>query len=136
MAPAVTSAELLARLDEAFERTGELDSSIVSPELEVHDHELPDSAVHHGREGWRRWVSDWREVFEDYSLEPMQRVEVDEARILRIHRLRARGRTSGVELERTDALLWTFIGERLVRMDYYPNYRSSAMRSMLPAHGR
>jgi hypothetical protein len=32
-----------------------------------------------------------------------------------------------VELERADVPIWTFSGERLVRMDYYPNYRSSAM---------
>jgi ketosteroid isomerase-like protein len=132
MSPAVTSAELLARLDEAFERTGELDWAIVSPDFEVYDHELPDSAAHRGHEGWRRWVSDWREAFEDYSLESLKVIEVDEARILRVHRLRARGRTSGVELERTDAMLWTFSGERLVRMDYYPNYRSSAMRFKAP----
>ena len=35
-------------------------------------------------------------------------------------------------LERADALLWTFSGERLVRMDYYPNYRSSAIRFGAP----
>jgi hypothetical protein len=128
----MTSAELMARMDEAFERTGEPDWSLVGPDFEIHDHELLDSAVHRGRDGWHRWASDWRDAFEDYSLDELDRIEVDEARILTVHRLRARGRTSGVELERTDAQLWTFSGERLVRMDYFPNYGSGAMPATAP----
>jgi hypothetical protein len=31
---------------------------------------------------------------------------------------------ASVQLERTDAQPWTFSGDRLVRMDYYPNYRA------------
>jgi ketosteroid isomerase-like protein len=95
----------------------------VQPDFEIYDHELVDSRVHRGREGWERWVADWQQAFEDYTLEPLERVELDEHRILSVHRLRARGRASGVVLERTDAQLWTFGGDRLVRMDYYPDYR-------------
>lgn len=120
---AVTGAELVARMREAVDRTGELDWSLVGPDFEIHDHELPDSSVHRGREGWQEWVTDWRQAFEDYSLERLELVEVDEGRILTVHRLRARGRASGVRLERTDAQLWTVSADRLVRMDYYPDYR-------------
>jgi ketosteroid isomerase-like protein len=119
-------------MEESFERTGEPDWSILGPDCEIHDHELPDSAVHRGRDGWRRWTSDWQEAFEDYSLERLERIEVDDARILTVHRLRARGRASGVQLERTDAQLWTFSGDRLVRMDYYPNYRPGSERDQPP----
>jgi ketosteroid isomerase-like protein len=118
----VTNAELLARLREAADRTGELDWALVGPEFEIHDHELLDSSVHRGRDGWIQWVSDWQQAFEDYSLERLEQVELDEHRMLTVHRLRARGRVSGVQLERTDAQLWTFSGDRLVRMDYYPDY--------------
>ena len=126
MASPVTSTQLLTRLEQSLKRTGEPDWSVLGPDFEIHDHELPDSAVHRGRDGWRRWTSDWEEAFEDYSLERMDRIEVDESRILTVHRLRARGRASGVQLERTDAQLWTFSGGLLVRMDYYPNYRGSS----------
>ena len=119
----MTGAELIARLREAVDRTGELDWSLVLPEFEIHDHELLDSAVHRGREGWIRWRSDWQQSFEDYSLERLDEVEVDEDRLLTVHRLRARGRLSGVQLERTDAQLWTFRGGLLARMDYYPDFR-------------
>jgi ketosteroid isomerase-like protein len=120
----VTGADLIARLRDAFDRTGELDWSLVDADFEIHDHELPDSAVHRGPEGWRQWTRDWEQAFGDYSLERLDQVEIDERRVLTIHRLRARGRASGVQLERTDAQLWTFSEGRLVRMDYYPDFRA------------
>jgi hypothetical protein len=102
-----------------------------------YDHELPDSSVHRGREGWREWVSDWQAAFDEYSLERYDQIEVDEARLLTVHRLRARGRLSGVRLERTDAQLWTFSGDRLVRMDYYPDFRAREHSWSQPGgHGR
>jgi hypothetical protein len=120
----VTSAHAIARLRDALDRTGELEWSLVSPDFEIHDHELLDSAVHRGRAGWERWSADWREAFEEYSLERLEQIDVDERRVLTVHRLRARGRASGVQLERVDAQLWTFDADRLVRMDYYPDFRA------------
>jgi ketosteroid isomerase-like protein len=119
----VTRAELLARILDAADRTGDLDWSLVRDDLEIFDHELLDSAVHRGREAWLVWLRDWQQAFEDYSIERFDPVEVDETRILTVHRLRARGRRSGVRLERTDAQLWTFSGDRLARIDYYPDFR-------------
>jgi hypothetical protein len=130
----VSHAELIARMRDAFDRTGELDWSLVGDDFELHDHELPDSSVHHGREGWLEWVTNWQQAFDDYSLERVEQVEVDDGRVLTIHRLRARGRLSGVRLERTDAQLWTFSGDLLVRLDYYPNY-SATERSWAPPGG-
>jgi ketosteroid isomerase-like protein len=122
----VTGVKLVARLREAVDATGEPDWSLVRPDVEIHDHELLDSAVHHGREGWKRWTSDWQQSFEDYSIERLHEIEVDQDRVLTVHRLRARGRLSGVQLERTDAQLWTFTEGRLARLDYYPDYREGA----------
>ena len=120
---AVTPRELLERILEPADRTGDLDWSLVREDFEIHDHELPDSAVHRGHDGWHQWVNDWREAFEDYSVDRTDQIEVDDTRLLTIHTLRARGRSSGVQLERRDAQLWTFSGERLARMDYFPSFR-------------
>lgn len=120
----MTAADLLARLRATFDRTGELDWSLARPDFEIQDHELLDSAVHRGPDGWRNWRRDWEEAFEDYSLERLEQVEIDEQRVLTVFRLRARGRASGVQLERTDAQLWTFRDDRLVRMDYYPDFHA------------
>ncbi len=118
----MTHTETLAQFLEPFDRGAEPDWSLARPDFEIHDHELPDSAVHHGPQGWEVWANGWRQVFPDTSMEPIDQVELDEHRIVTIHRLRARGRSSGLELERTDAQVWTFEGGRVARMDYYPNY--------------
>jgi hypothetical protein len=124
------------RLLDALERNGDLDWSLVRPDFEIHDVELLDSRVHRGREGWDRWVADWRQAWEDYSVERLEQIEVDECRILTVHRLRARGRVSGVQLERMDAQLWTFAEDLLVRMDYLPDFRVEERSWALPGGAR
>jgi hypothetical protein len=124
------------RFLDALERTGDLDWSLVRPDFEIHDVELLDSGVHRGRAGWERWGADWRLAWADYSIERFDRIAVDECRILSLHRVRARGRTSGVELERTDAQLWTFDGELLARMDYLPDFRIEERSWALPGGTR
>jgi hypothetical protein len=120
----VTHVDVIALLRDAYDRTRDLDWSLVAPDFEIHDHELLDSAVHRGRDGWNTWRADWQQAFEDYSMERLEQVEIDDRRLLTTHRLRARGRASGVQLERIDAQLWTFDADRLVRMDYYPDFRA------------
>jgi hypothetical protein len=131
----VRAADLLVRIRATLDTTGEIDWSLVRPDFEIHDHELLDSSVHRGREGWNNWVRDWQQAWEDYSVERLDQVEIDEHRVLSIHRLQARGRVSGVELERTDAQLWTFSGDRLARMDYYPDYRPDERPWSVPGTG-
>jgi hypothetical protein len=46
-----------------------------------------------------------------------------------------RGWLSGVLLERTDAQLWTFSVGRLVRMDYYPDFRAHEHSWAMPGGG-
>jgi hypothetical protein len=121
---AVVSLDLLARVRAPVRDAQQLDWSLVDPGFEIHDHELVDSPVHHGREGWSRWLSDFRQAFHDFRAEDIDRLQLDEQRILTVHRLWARGSASGIEFERTDAQLWTFRGDLLVRLDYYPDYRA------------
>jgi ketosteroid isomerase-like protein len=124
------------RLVDTLERTGDLDWSLVRPDFEIHDVELLDSGVHRGRAGWKNWVADWRQAWEDYSVERLELIEVDQSRILTVHRLRARGRVSGVELERTDAQLWTFAEGLLARMEYLPDFRTEERSWALPGGAR
>jgi hypothetical protein len=120
------------RLLDALDRIGDLDWSLVRPDFEIHDVELLDSRVHRGRPGWEHWLADWRQAWDDYSVERLERIELDDRRMLTVHRLRARGRVSGVELERVDAQLWTFTDDLLARMDYLPDFRVEERTWALP----
>ena len=131
----MTHAAALTQILEALRQTGEPDWSLVDDDFEIHDHDLPDSIAHRGRGGWRAWSEGWVQVFPEYGIEPGERVELDSRRTLTFHRLRARGRVSGVELERIDAQVWTFDGDRLTRMDYYPNFEPGT-QTWTPPGGR
>ncbi len=133
---ALVNLDLLARVRAPVRETGELDWSLVDPDFEIHDHELVDSPVQRGREGWARWRSNWHGAFHEYRADDIDRIELDEQRILTVHRLWARGSASGIELERTDAQLWTFRGDLLLRLDYYPDYRPDEGSWALPGGGR
>lgn len=132
----LTRGDLLRRILEVTRATGEPDWSLVLPDFEIHDAEILDSQVHHGRRGWREWSANWQRVFPDYSMEALDQIDIDSDRILTVHRLRARGSASGLELTRTDAQLWTFEGDRLARMDYLPNYDPSDQTWATPGDSR
>jgi len=132
----LSEVDLIDRIRNPRPATGELDWSLVHPDFEMHDHELPDSITHYGREGFLRWSNDWAQAFTDFSLTEVDRIDLGEGRVLTVHRLKARGRVSGVELERTDAQLWTFREGGLARMDYYPNYDEQQRSWASPATGR
>ena len=81
-------------------------------------------------------MADWRQAWEHYSVERLEQIELDEFRMLTVHRLRARGRVSGVQLERTDAQLWTFADGLLIRMEYLPDFRLEERSWALPGGAR
>jgi hypothetical protein len=118
----LTHSELLAQLFEAIQATGEPD--LVARAAGLRDPRFGDTGLAGSSRspGWRRWAENWERVFPDYSMEAIDQIEIDTDRILTVHRLRARGGASGVEVTRTDAQLWTFEEDRLARMDYLPNY--------------
>jgi ketosteroid isomerase-like protein len=110
---------LVERLFRPFPETGELDWTLVDERLVLHDHELPDAGVFHGRQGWLAWLGNWEASFAETRIEVLELLPVDDERVLVIQRLTTRGRGSGVDLERRDAQILTFGDGKLVRIDYY-----------------
>jgi len=71
-----------------------------------------------GREGLMRFLAVIDEAFEDNWLEPREGIDFGD-RILGLYNLRARGKGSGVEVERDIGLLSSLDRGRVVRVDYY-----------------
>jgi hypothetical protein len=118
---APSNLETLSRISEAVGTTGEPPEELVWPAFEVHEHQMLDSQLHQGLVGWRRWVADWAASFPEWQTERLETVEVDDRRILTIHRITARGRSTGMRLEERHAQLSLFRDGRLERMDYFPS---------------
>jgi ketosteroid isomerase-like protein len=112
---------------ERFLATGELDWDSTSDEMEIHDHDIPDRGEYRGGAGVRRWLEDWGGAWAEWSFEPQQFIDAGEQIIVIAH-LTAKGRGSGVEVDRQDGLVYTLRDGQLVRLDYY-NSRDQALEA-------
>jgi ketosteroid isomerase-like protein len=104
---------------DAFAR-GDLESALAvfDPEVVAYDHDIPDSGEYRGLEGLLRWQADWESSWESWRWEPQEFIQEGD-RVVAIVRVHARGRGSGVDVERLDGAVWTFRGGKCVRLDYY-----------------
>jgi ketosteroid isomerase-like protein len=112
--------ELVRQATEHYLRTGEQQWEAFDPDVEVHDHDIPDAGNYRGHEGYLRWLEDWGEAWEDFSVEPERWIDAGD-KVVFIFQLTARGRGSGVEVKRRDAMVWTARDRKMIRLDYYNN---------------
>jgi ketosteroid isomerase-like protein len=116
---------------EAFEasaRTGEPVLDVLDPEVEIYDHDIPDAGVYRGHAGFLKWVEDWSEAWEEFTMEPQRWIDAGDQVVL-VLQMTARGRGSGVEVKRRDALVWTIRDGKAFRVDYY-NDESQALEAV------
>jgi ketosteroid isomerase-like protein len=93
-------------------------SEVVGAAFEVHDHDLPDAGVYRGPEGVARWGDAWAEAWDDWKFETEEYIDVGD-RVVVIARMWARGKGSGVTVQRHDGLVITVRNGEAVRLDYF-----------------
>ena len=111
--------KIVRRFYDAYLR-GDLESSLadVDPEIEVYDHDIPESGEYRGFDGLLRWQADWESSWESWRWDPEEFIEAGE-RVVAVLRVHARGRQIGIDIERVDGAVWTFRDGECVRLDYY-----------------
>jgi ketosteroid isomerase-like protein len=112
--------EITRRSFEHFFQTGDHQWDAIDPEVEVYDHDIPDAGTYRGHEGYLRWVADWGDAWADYRMEPERWIDAGDKVVL-IFQMTAKGKGSGVEVKRRDAIVWTVSDGKAVRLDYYNN---------------
>ena len=101
----------LDRADEAIHEDFEADwSNSIGPH---------GGGVYRGREQAREMFESFLEAWEELRWEPQEMIEVDEARVVVVNRVRMRGRGSGVEVDATGAQLWTITGGKVRSLTIY-----------------
>jgi ketosteroid isomerase-like protein len=75
-------------------------------------------ASYDGYEGLLSALGEVRDAWEQFALEPEEFIDAGE-RVVVIHRVRARGRGSGVQLEARSASVYTLRDGRVVRLVVY-----------------
>jgi ketosteroid isomerase-like protein len=113
---------------EYFERTGELQWDVIDPEIEIHDHDVPDGDVFRGHAGRLKWETTFVNAWEEVSVEPEEYIDAGGDKVVLLHRLKAQGR-GGISLERQDGVVYTLRDGKIVRMDYYGS-RVEALESV------
>jgi ketosteroid isomerase-like protein len=97
---------------------GELNTAIAHPQIEIFDHDIPDAGEYRGLEGVLEWQADWERSWQSWRWEPEEFIEAGD-RVVAVLRVHAKGRHSGVDVERLDGAVWTMSGGKCVRLDYY-----------------
>jgi uncharacterized protein len=109
--------DLARRGYEAFAR-GDLDAVLefMHPEIEAHDPpEVPDAAIHRGREAVRRDWEQTADLFEGFSIDVEKSFERGDEVVVFL-RFRGRGRESDAEVEAPMAHVWTIRDGKAVRL--------------------
>jgi ketosteroid isomerase-like protein len=73
----------------------------------------PQSGVYRGRERVHEIYASFRDAWDELRWDVQEVVDLDEARVLVVNRIRMRGRTSGVEVQATGAQVWTIRNGKL-----------------------
>jgi ketosteroid isomerase-like protein len=132
------SSEAVATVRRFWEsaREGDLLWEKLHPEVELRDFDLPDATgVYRGHEGFARWVSVWDDAWQESRLGPTQYIDVGE-RVLAVFPIWAKGKGSGVEIERQNGIVCEVRDGQVVRLDYYGSADQAAAAAGLEPQAR
>jgi ketosteroid isomerase-like protein len=92
----------------------------IHPEIEFQPlRAVLDGTVYRGHEGFRRWLEDMAEDWQEFDLEMIDVRELGRDRVLVNGRVHARARGSGVEVQTTGAWLCQMRDGLIVRLHFY-----------------
>ena len=89
---------------------------MIDPEGEIYgDRSVINSGTFHGYEGFRRWVSEWEEAWDEISYERNELIEVSDTVLVAPVHIVGRGAGSGVEIDDVFGWLWEWRNGTVVR---------------------
>jgi ketosteroid isomerase-like protein len=102
----------------------------LDPEVEIDDSDIPEST---GRDSFLAWLARWDEAWESWRIEDLEVRTAGDDQAIALFRMVAKGKGSGIELTRPDALVASFRGGNAVKLGYY-NDQALALEAVgLPA---
>jgi ketosteroid isomerase-like protein len=101
-------------------KRGEVDVSLLDPEVTYEDTTLPDhiGETYRGHEGVIRATERWIEPYEDMTIE-LEGIVGAGDRLVSIHRVRGTARYTGIEGEGPLAYVWTFRAGKVIHFQSY-----------------
>src|SRR6476661_2783366 len=84
----------------------------LAPELEIDDTDIPEST---GTDSFYAWLARWDQAWENWRIEDLEIRPVGSDRTISLFKMIVRGKGSGIELAREDAVLADYRGGKIVR---------------------
>ena len=88
----------------------------LDPEVEIDDTDIPEST---GGDSFLEWLARWDQVWESWHVEDLEVRAAGDEQVIALFKMVAKGKGSGIELTRPDALVASFRGGKAVRLGYY-----------------
>ena len=98
----------------------------LGPSVEIDDTDIPEST---GTDSFYAWLARWDEAWEAWRIEDLEVRRVGEDRTISLFKMIARGKGSGIELVRDDAVVAEYRDGKIVRIGYY-NDQSQALEAV------
>jgi ketosteroid isomerase-like protein len=99
--------------------------SDLDPAVEIDDTDIPEAT---GADSFLDWLARWDGVWESWHVEDIE-VREGEEQVIALFTMVAKGRGSGIELTRPDALVASFRGGKAVTLGYY-NDQAQALKAV------
>ena len=122
------SVEIVRGAVERFMATREVTWDVLAEDLEVHDHDILDGRDYRGHAGFGLWLDDWGVAWADWSYDAEEFIDAGD-HVVVVLRMKVEGRSSGVQVERQDVLVWKLHNGKATRLDYY-NSREQALQAV------
>jgi ketosteroid isomerase-like protein len=100
-------------------------------EFDFSAYPVPGSAILRGKEAAIDWSRGYWGTWHDYVLEPTEIIDAGQGRVVVVQHERARGKASGVELERRWAVVFTVQMGKIVRFEAFKT-RGEAVEAARP----
>jgi ketosteroid isomerase-like protein len=88
----------------------------LDPELEIDDTDIPEST---GTDSFLEWLARWDQAWETWRLDDLEVRAAADDQAIALFTMVAKGKGSGIELTRPDALVASFRGGKAVKLGYY-----------------
>ena len=126
MAMSQENMETVRRFTEALVRKDyRAAAAELDPKLEIDDTDIPEST---GSDSFYAWLARWDEAWERWRLEDLIVRPVGAHRTISLFKMIAKGKGSGIELARDDAVVAEYRDGKIVRIAYY-NDQSQALEA-------
>jgi len=81
--------------------------------------EVPDAKTYRGPHAFANAAADWPSQWEDFKLELVELIDVDDERLIAVTRHHGRGAESGIEMDFTVVYIQTLRDGKLARVDMF-----------------